>query len=99
MTAYLIADVDVTDAAAYEEYRSKAPASIALHGGRYLARGGETFVLEGDWEPHRLVILEFPDLTALRAWYDSNEYKAFKAIRLDNAKSRIIALDGLKAPV
>jgi uncharacterized protein (DUF1330 family) len=99
MTAYLIADVDVTDAAAYEEYRSKAPASIALYGGRYLARGGEALVLEGDWEPHRLVVLEFPDLPALRAWYDSTEYAAFKSIRHDNAKSRIIALDGLTAPI
>ena len=62
MPAYIIADIEVSDPTRYEEYRKIAPAAIAKHGGRYLARGGQSAVLEGDWRPGRLVILEFPSL-------------------------------------
>ncbi|MER9740771.1 DUF1330 domain-containing protein [Mesorhizobium sp. M0187] len=62
MAAYLIADVDVKDAALFEEYRRDVPATEERYGGRYLGRGGATKVLEGDWDPHRLVIVEFPDM-------------------------------------
>ncbi|MDX8516411.1 DUF1330 domain-containing protein [Mesorhizobium captivum] len=95
MAAYLIADVDVTDMAMFEEYRREVPATEARHGGRYLARGGATKVLEGDWEPHRLVIIEFPDMTSLIAWYDSPEYARLKELRFRCAKTRIIALEGV----
>lgn len=95
MAAYLIADVDITDAAVFEEYRRDVPASEARYGGRYIARGGATKVLEGDWEPHRLVIVEFPDMASLLAWYDSPEYSRLKAIRERCAKTRIIALEGM----
>ena len=74
MAAYLIADIDVADAAAFEEYRRDVPASEKPFGGRYLARGGLAEVLEGDWDPHRLVILEFPNMALLKAWYSSPEY-------------------------
>jgi uncharacterized protein (DUF1330 family) len=67
VAAYLIADVDITDAAVFEEYRRDVPATEARYGGRYIARGGATKVLEGDWEPHRLVIVEFPDMASLMA--------------------------------
>ena len=67
MAAYLIADVDVTDAAAFEEYRREVPETERRYRGRYLGRGGATKVLEGDWEPHRLVIIEFPDMASLMA--------------------------------
>jgi uncharacterized protein (DUF1330 family) len=95
MAAYLIADVDVTDAAAFEEYRTKVPATEERYGGRYLGRGGATKVLEGDWEPHRLVILEFPDMASLMNWYNSPEYAPLKAIRERSAKTRIITLEGV----
>ena len=95
MAAYLIADVDVTDAATFEEYRREVPASEALFGGHYLARGGATTVLEGDWEPHRLVVVEFLDMELLMAWYESPEYTRLKAIRERSAKTRIIALEGI----
>ncbi|TIX47323.1 MAG: DUF1330 domain-containing protein [Mesorhizobium sp.] len=62
---------------------------------RYIARGGATKVLEGDWEPHRLVIVEFPDMASLMAWYGSPEYSRLKAIRERCAKTRIIALEGV----
>ena len=97
MAAYLIADVDVTDAATFDEYKREVPATEARHGGRYLARGGATKVLEGDWDPHRLVIVEFPNMAALTAWYDSPEYERLKEIRFRSAKTRIIAIEGIPA--
>ena len=97
MAAYLIADVDITDMAMFEEYRREVPATEARFGGRYLARGGATRVLEGDWEPHRLVIVEFPDMAALTAWYDSPEDERLKEIRFRCASTRIIALEGVPA--
>jgi uncharacterized protein (DUF1330 family) len=95
MAAYLIADVDVTDAAAFEEYKREVPATEQRYGGKYLGRGGLTKVLEGDWEPHRLVIIEFPDMASLMGWYDSPEYSRLKAIREKCAKTRILALEGI----
>ncbi|MFD2055578.1 DUF1330 domain-containing protein [Mesorhizobium calcicola] len=95
MAAYLIADVDITDAAVFEEYRRDVPATEERYGGRYLARGGATKVLEGDWEPHRLVIVEFPDMASLTAWYDSPEYQRLKPVRERSARTRIFALDGM----
>lgn len=95
MAAYLIADVDITDDEAFEEYRREVPATEARYGGRYLGRGGATTVLEGDWEPHRLVIVEFPDMASLMAWYTSPEYSRLKAIRERSARTRIIAFEGV----
>lgn len=99
MAAYLIADVDIKDPAAFEEYRREVPATEVPFGGRYLGRGGQTKVLEGDWQPHRLVIVEFPDMDSLMAWYDSPEYARLKAIREKCASTRIIALEGIATPL
>ena len=95
MPAYLIANVEVTDPVGYEEYRRLAPAAIAAHGGRYLARGGATTVLEGEFTPHRLVILEFPDMARLKAFYDSPEYQPLVAMRNRNARSSLVAIEGV----
>lgn len=95
MPAYLIADVEVTDAAGYEEYKKRVPATIAAYGGRYLARGGATETLEGTMSLNRCVILEFPSLERLKAWWASPEYKPVKEIRERTAKSRLIAIEGL----
>ena len=95
MAAYLIADVDIIDVGAFETYRRDVPATEQRYGGRYLGRGGQTKVLEGDWEPHRLVIIEFPDMTSLTAWYDSPEYAPLKALRKTCARTRIIAMEGV----
>ena len=67
MAAYVIADIEVIDTVGYEEYRQKAPATISAYGGRYVARGGATEVLEGTWTPRRCVILEFPSMVQLKA--------------------------------
>ena len=94
MSAYLIVDVDVHDVDGYEEYRNRAPALIEKHGGEYIVRGGEFEVIEGSWQPHRLVLFRFPDRQAIRAFVDDPEYAELKALRHRTADSVIIAVDG-----
>jgi uncharacterized protein (DUF1330 family) len=95
MAAYVIAEVEVTDPAAYEEYRKKVPATIAQYGGKYLVRGGATETKEGGWTPARFVILEFPSMAEARRWYDSPEYAPALAIRKRASKSKLIFAEGL----
>lgn len=97
MTAYIIAEVDVTDAEAYKDYAAIVPATIAQYGGRFLVRGGTADVLEGEWPQRRRVILEFPSLDAARAWWDSPEYEKPKAMRRAASKGRLILLEGYAA--
>jgi len=92
--AYLIADVEVLDSAGYETYRQQVAATIAAFGGRYLVRGGALTVLEGDWSPKRCVILEFPSVDQLRAWYDSPAYQPLIAIRQRTTHSRLVMVEG-----
>lgn len=95
MAAYVIADVEVLDSAGYEVYRQQVPATITAYGGRYLARGGATEVLEGGWSPKRCVILEFPSMAQLKAWWDSPEYRPLRAIRERTTRSNLLATEGL----
>jgi uncharacterized protein (DUF1330 family) len=95
MPAYLFANVEVTDAAGYEQYRQRVSATIEAFGGRYLVRGGVTEVLEGDWTPKRLVILEFPGMARLRAWYQAPEYRPLVELRQRTATSTLVAVEGV----
>jgi len=95
MPAYVIADVEVIDSAGYETYRQQVPATITAYGGRYLARGGATEVLEGSWTPKRCVILEFPSMAQLKRWWDSPEYQPLRAIRERTTRSNLVATEGL----
>ena len=95
MTAYLIADIDVKDATAYEDYRRLVGATVDKFGGRFLARGGAPKPFEGDWTPTRVVIIEFPDMAALEAWYNSPDYRPLLKLRMDASKGRLIAVEGL----
>ena len=95
MPAYIHADVQVTDPVTYEEYRRQVPAVIGAHGGRYLVRGGAVQMLEGERAPQRQVIIEFPDMARLRAFYDSPEYQALKAIRQSASTGSLIAIEGI----
>lgn len=95
MTAYVLVDVDVTDAARYDEYRTLAAVSVEQYGGRYIVRGGASEVLEGDRVPRRLVVLEFPDADAARRWYQSPEYTDAKARRDGAATGSFILVDGV----
>ncbi|MBN9460738.1 MAG: DUF1330 domain-containing protein [Burkholderiales bacterium] len=81
MPAYVIADVKVTDPEKYRQYMALSPAAIEAAGGRFLVRGGAHEVFEGRWQPGRLVMVEFPDLAAARAFYDSAQYRAARAQR------------------
>ena len=94
MPAYVIAETDVHDPEQFERYKTAAPDTIAAYGGRYVARGGELDVLEGDWSPPRLVILEFDDLEAAKRWYASPEYQEIKRLREGAATMRLVAVDG-----
>jgi uncharacterized protein (DUF1330 family) len=95
VSAYVITETDIRDREQYERYRAAAPATIAARGGRYLARGGELAVLEGNWHPKRLVLLEFEDLEAAKRWYDSPEYQEARGLREGAATLRMVAVDGL----
>jgi uncharacterized protein (DUF1330 family) len=94
MPAYFIVDLEVTDPAGFEEYRKQVPDTIARYGGRYVVRGGKTEVLEGTWSPKRVVVLEFPSLEQAKRWYDSDEYRAPKALRMKTARSNVILAEG-----
>ena len=94
MPAYVVAEVEVTDAATYEEYRKLVPATVARYGGKYLVRGGAVETKEGDWRPKRFVVLEFPSLEQARKWYASPEYAPALALRLKAARSKVLLVDG-----
>jgi uncharacterized protein (DUF1330 family) len=91
----IFASVEITDPAAYEDYRRRVPAIIAAYGGRYLARGGAVERLEGDAPLNRLVILEFSDIAQLKAFYNSAEYQPLLAIRKRAARSSLLAIEGV----
>jgi uncharacterized protein (DUF1330 family) len=95
VAAYAVVNVRVTDPVRYEEYRGKAPATIASYGGRYLARGGAVEALEGEWDPERLVVLEFESMGRLREWYDSPEYAPLKRLRQEAAVTQFVVVEGL----
>ncbi len=94
MTAYVLVEVDVSDPAAYETYKPLAATAVEAYGGRYLARGGATELLEGDPAPARVVVLEFPDAEAARTWYHSPEYGRAKAARAGAATGRVVLVEG-----
>jgi len=93
--AYIIADVTVTDPATMEEYRKRVPATLAPYGGRFIVRGGAHQTVEGDWKPSRLVVLEFPSLEQAKRWYDSEEYREPKAMRLRAGRTNLVMVEGV----
>ena len=97
MTAYVIADITVTNPDGYAAYRPMAAASVAQHGGKFIARGGEVEPLDGGWTPSRVVIIEFPSMAVARTWYASPEYQAALKVRLANSTGRTILTEGAPA--
>ncbi len=95
MSAYVIADVKIKDAAGMEPYRNAVEATVKKYGGRFVVRGGKHEVLEGQWRPVRLVVLEFPSLDAAKKWYDSADYGKIKPIRLQNSVGHLVLVEGL----
>lgn len=94
MAAYVIADIEVRDAAAYEAYKKDVGATLAKYGGRFVVRGGAVKAYEGGWEPSRIVVIEFPDMARLDAWYNSPEYRPLLDMRLAATIGRLIAVEG-----
>ncbi len=95
MSAYIVVQVNVEDAAKYEEYKKHVPATIEAYGGRFLVRGGETEVLEGDWNPGRFVILEFDSVERAKEWWSSEEYRGPKELRQQASKANLIVAAGV----
>ena len=95
MAAYVIVDLTVTDLPTMEEYRQQVPATVAKYGGRFLVRGGAHQTIEGDWKPNRVVVLEFPSMEQAKRWYDSEEYRAPKAMRLRAGRANLIMVEGV----
>ncbi len=95
MSAYIIVDVTITDPESYEEYKTYTPASIAAFGGKFVVRGGSVETLEGDWQPGRIVILEFPTVEIAKEWWNSEMYAPARAIRYRAAESKMIVVQGV----
>ena len=95
MAAYVIANVEVTDAATYERYRKDVPATIEQYGGRFLVRGGAAIALEGGFQPKRIVVLEFPSVERAQAWWDSPEYRPLRALRQSASRGDLFVVAGV----
>ena len=95
MAAYVIVDLTVTDLPLMEEYRKRVPATLTPYGGRFLVRGGAHETVEGDWKPNRVVVLEFPSMEQAKRWYDSEEYREPKAMRLRAGRANMIMVEGV----
>jgi uncharacterized protein (DUF1330 family) len=95
MSAYVIVETDIHDPEQYEQYKAASPGAVAAGGGRFVVRGGELAVLEGDWSPSRLVVLEFEDLEAAKRWYASDRYQAAKKLRDGAARLNMVAVQGV----
>ncbi len=95
MPAYVIVEIEVTDPEGYAAYREQAPPIVAAFGGKYIVRGGALDVLEGEWQPKRLVILEFPTVDQAKSWWASEEYSEPKQLRRQTTHSNMIVVEGL----
>jgi uncharacterized protein (DUF1330 family) len=96
MAAYVIGELlELTDPAGFREYRRRVPDTIARYGGRFIARQGAIERLDGPWQPAGLTIIEFPSFEQAKRWYDSDEYRELKALRLRAARTTLVLTDGL----
>ena len=97
MLAYVFFDIlEVIDQKKTEEYGRRIGSTVEQFGGRYLVRGGRVHVMEGDWSPVRAVIIEFPGLEQAYHWYESEEYKELRALRLGAAKLNAVFIEGVE---
>jgi uncharacterized protein (DUF1330 family) len=95
MAAYVILEIDVKDMAIYEDYKKLAANAVSTYGGKYLVRGGKVEPLEGDWQPQRVVVLEFENAERAKAWLYSPEYQPAWEIRKKSALTRSILVEGI----
>ena len=96
MPAFVIAEISaIHDPARYEEYKRLVPATLTPFGGRFIARGGEAAVLEGNWSAERVVIVEFPSMERARAWWESAAYAPARALRQASSTGTLVVIDGV----
>lgn len=95
MAAYLIGQIAVSDESQYDKYKALTPAAIEKHGGRFVVRGGEFRILEGSGDFDRVVLIEFPSLEAVEAFYNSPEYTEARAVRKGAAIGTFVAVQGI----
>ena len=95
MPAYVIFDVEIRDATRYQAFMSGVKPALEAAGARYLARGGAHTVYEGDWEPRRIVLLEFPSVAAWETFYNGPTYRGLKSVRDACSSARLVGVEGL----
>ena len=95
MPAYIIVEIEITDPVGYEEYKKEAAATVTQYGGKYIVRGGVCETVEGDWNPKRIVVLQFDNIGRARAWLNSPEYVEPRKQRHRTAKTRMILVEGM----
>ena len=96
MPAYVIVEIEIQDHEAYEGYKKLTPASIAAYDGKFIVRGGQSESLEGDWNPERIVVLEFPTMERAREWWNSQSYAPAKKIRQASAHTKMLLIEGFQ---
>jgi len=96
MKAYVIVEINIHDHDLYDEYKKLTPASIAAYGGKFVVRGAKSESLEGDWNPGRVVVLEFPSVEIAKEWWHSEEYNKAKAIRHRAATTKMLVIEGVE---
>lgn len=94
MPAYVIVEVSIHDPASYEDYKKLTPAAIAAYGGKFIVRGAQTESLEGDWNPERIVVLQFDSVAKAKEWWASEQYTIAKKIRQASAYTKMLVVDG-----
>ena len=95
MAGYVVIDSEVTDEALFADFLERVPATVDAYGGKYLVRGGATEVIEGEWMPHRIVVVEFDNVEQARTWLSSPEYIEIKEIRTKSANASVIIVEGV----
>jgi len=95
MSAYVIFDVEIRDLARYQEYMKAVKPAIEAAGGKYLARGGAHKVYEGDWQPRRIVLIEFPSMAAIEEFYNGSVYRELKSMREECSSARVVSVEGI----
>jgi len=95
MSAYVIVEIEIVDPAGYEEYKRLAGATVEKYGGKYIVRGGKTEVLEGDWQPKRIVVLQFDSMQRAKNWLHCEEYREPRKMRHRTASTNMILVEGV----
>jgi uncharacterized protein (DUF1330 family) len=96
MAAYFIVEIDVKDPELWKDYVARVPAVLHKYGGRYVVRGGKLETMEGEWRPKRVTIVEFPSVEQGKRWYDSEDYRELKDLRIRATDSRMILVEGVE---